>query len=191
MAEAEAMSKAGNGDAAAVAETKPPAPGRETQELLKRASRGDKGSRQAIRALFADGERGRHIVESLGSSAEWLKRSIVRGAAGENVAAQEAIARKIEAVRTELAGPDPTPVTWLLAGRAAICWWLVNWYENAVQDCDRMSIAQANHHQLKIDRAHSRFLSAVRTLAQVRKLALPALQVNIARNQVNVAETRP
>ena len=68
---------------------------------------------------------------------------------------------------------------------------LVNWYENSAHNCDRMSIAQANHHQLKIGRAHSRFLSAVRTLAQVRKLALPTLQLNIARNQVNVAETRP
>jgi hypothetical protein len=40
----------------------------------------------------------------------------------------------------------------------------------------------------KIDKAHARFLTAVRTLAQVRKLALPTLQVNIAKNQINVAE---
>jgi hypothetical protein len=53
-----------------------------------------------------------------------------------------------------------------------------------------MSIAQANFHLGRIDKAHARFLSAVKTLAQVRKLALPTLQVNIARNQVNVAETR-
>ena len=52
------------------------------------------------------------------------------------------------------------------------------------------TIAQADLQQRKIDKAHARFLSAVRTLAQVRKLALPTLQVNIARNQVNVAETR-
>ena len=97
----------------------------------------------------------------------------------------------IESVRAELAGPDPTPMERLLAERAALCWMLVNWHESSVLNCDRMSIAQANHHQLRIGRAHSRFLSAVRTLAQVRKLALPALQLNIARNQVNVAETRP
>jgi hypothetical protein len=114
----------------------------------------------------------------------------VSKAGGENLAAQEPVADKIESVRSELAGPDPTPMERLLAERAALCWWLVNWYENSVQDCDRMSIAQANHHQAKIGRAHSRFLSAVRTLAQVRKLALPSLQLNIARNQVNVAETR-
>jgi hypothetical protein len=141
--------------------------------------------------LFADGDRGRHLLESFGSSAEWLKRTIVRRAAGENVASQEAIVRVIESVRSELAGPDPTPMERLLAERAALCWMLVSWYENSAHNCDRMSIAQANHHQLKIDRAHSRFLSAVRTLVQVRKLALPTLQLNIARNQVNVAETRP
>jgi hypothetical protein len=140
---------------------------------------------------LADGDRGRSYLESFGSSAEWLKRTIVRKAAGENVAVQEAIAGQIESVRSELAGPDPTPMERLLAERAALCWMLVNWYENSVQDCDRMSIAQANHHQAKIGRAHSRFLSAVRTLAQVRKLALPVLQLNIARNQVNVAEARP
>lgn len=53
-----------------------------------------------------------------------------------------------------------------------------------------MSIAQANYFQQRLDKAHARFLSALRTLAQGRKLALPTLQLNIARNQVNVAETR-
>jgi hypothetical protein len=38
-----------------------------------------------------------------------------------------------------------------------------------------------------MDRAHRRYLSALRTLALVRKLALPVLQVNIAgKQQVNV-----
>ncbi len=36
-------------------------------------------------------------------------------------------------------------------------------------------------------RAHKRYLSAIKTLALVRKLAVPVLQVNIARKQVNVA----
>jgi hypothetical protein len=38
-----------------------------------------------------------------------------------------------------------------------------------------------------MDRAHRRYLSAIKTLATVRKLALPVLQVNIAKKQVNVA----
>ena len=54
-----------------------------------------------------------------------------------------------------------------------------------------MSITQADYFQRRIDRAHRRFLSAVETLARVRKLALPILQVNIARNQqVNTVGSR-
>jgi hypothetical protein len=46
-----------------------------------------------------------------------------------------------------------------------------------------LSVSQADFQQRKVDRAHRRFLSALRTLAQIRKLALPSLMVNIARNQ--------
>ena len=37
------------------------------------------------------------------------------------------------------------------------------------------------------DRAHRRYLSAIRTLAQVRRLLTPAVQINVGENQVNVA----
>jgi hypothetical protein len=64
----------------------------------------------------------------------------------------------------------------------------VNQYENTYANASGWNISQADLQHRKIDKAHARFLTAVRTLAQVRKLALPTLQVNIARNQVNVAE---
>jgi hypothetical protein len=186
------MSGAENGDAmaGAIAKTKAPAPGQETRELLKRASQGDQDCLPAVRALFADGDRGRHYLDSYGASAEWLKSSIIEKATGNHVAAREAIAQKIDFVRAELAGPNPTPIERLLAERAALCWMLVNWHENSIESGGSMSVAQANYFQSRLDKAHSRFLSAIRTLAQVRKLALPTLQLNIARNQVNVAETR-
>jgi hypothetical protein len=41
--------------------------------------------------------------------------------------------------------------------------------------------------QDRINRVHRRYLTATKTLATIRKLALTALQVNIARKQVNVA----
>jgi hypothetical protein len=40
---------------------------------------------------------------------------------------------------------------------------------------------------LSTRRAHRRLLSALEALARVRKLALPALQVNIGQDQVNMA----
>jgi len=45
----------------------------------------------------------------------------------------------------------------------------------------------ADYHLRRQDRAHRRFLTAMKTLATVRKLGLPVLQVNIGENQVNVA----
>jgi hypothetical protein len=172
----------------AVSRPKPPAPGQETRELMKRASKGDEACLPAIRALLADGDRGESYRDWYGSSAEWLRRSIIDKAAGKNVTVQEAIRQKLDTVRSELEGPNPTPIERLLAERASLCWFLVNWYETTLQSVEGMSLHQAQFHIRKIDKAHGRFLTAVRTLAQVRKLALPTLQVNIAKNQVNVAE---
>jgi hypothetical protein len=42
-----------------------------------------------------------------------------------------------------------------------------------------------------MDGAHKHYLSSLKTLAVVRKLAVPVLQVNIARRQVNVAGVCP
>ena len=50
---------------------------------------------------------------------------------------------------------------------------------------DGMTLAQSEHAQRRMDRAHRRFLSTLKTLAAVRRLALPALQINVARQQVN------
>jgi hypothetical protein len=70
----------------------------------------------------------------------------------------------------------------LLAERASFCWFILHWDENAYANASGWNISQADLQHRKIDKAHARFLSAIRTLAQVRKLALPTLQVNIARN---------
>jgi hypothetical protein len=174
----------------AVSRPKPPAPGQETQELVNRASQGDQSCLPAVRALLADGGRGEFFREGYGSSAEWLRQSIIEKAAGPNIVAQEAIRRKIDAVQAELAGENPTPIERLLAERASLCWFLVNWHENSLQRAKGMSVTRVDLQQRKIDRAHGRFLSAVRTLAQIRKLALPTLQLNVARNQINVARAQ-
>jgi hypothetical protein len=55
------------------------------------------------------------------------------------------------------------------------------------QQSKDLSIQQAEYWQNRIDRAHRRYLSAIRTLATVRKLAVPVLQLNIAKKQVNIA----
>jgi hypothetical protein len=137
--------------------------------------------------LLADPVVGADYRECVGSPEVWLQQRLIRKAVGENVLGEEAIEQQLDKIRSELEGLNPTPIERLLAERASLCWFIVHRYENVYANSSGRSIAQAEYHQRKIDKAHARFLASLRTLAQVRKLAVPAIQLNIAKNQVNLA----
>ncbi len=155
--------------------------------MAKRAGKGDESCLPEVRALFADGEYGASIREANGSWAARLRHCLSEKAAGKNILIREAIEQKLQLVQAELEGPNPTPIERLLAERASLCWFIVHRYELAYANSKDWSIAQADFQHRKIDKAHARFLSALLTLARIRKLALPTLQVNIGKQQVNVA----
>ena len=157
------------------------------EALLKRAARGDASCVPELKALF-EHPAALPILRACGSPPEWLEKELVESASGENLAIREALLRKLAEVRRELEGPNPSPIERLLAERAAICWWIVHRFESAAATARDPSIPLADFHQRRIDRAHGRFLSSLKTLATVRKLALPALQVNIGMNQLNTIE---
>jgi hypothetical protein len=52
---------------------------------------------------------------------------------------------------------------------------------------ESMALELGTYYQRCLSAAQKRYLAAIKTLALVRKLAVPVLQVNIARKQVNVA----
>jgi hypothetical protein len=71
--------------------------------------------------------------------------------------------------------------------RIAATWLQLHYFETLyAQNMDELTIAQSEFHQKRIDRAHQRHLSAVKTLAQIRKIG-PAVQINIAEKQINTA----
>jgi hypothetical protein len=189
MAEEADMSAVATQDSApgVVAKAKPLASDEEFASLIERAVCGDTTSIAAVQALLAEEKLGQALVDSVGSPTEWLRQGLIAQAGGQSVLVQEAIRRKLDSIQAELEGESPTPVERLLAERATLCWFMANWHESVFTNADGWPEHQAELQQRKIDRAHARFLSAVRTLAQVRKLAVPALQVNIAKHQVNVA----
>ena len=181
----------------AFSESKPPSDAKpkvaskeEARDILRRAEEGDAKSLSELRGLLDDETRGNRLIERYGSPAHWLESRLIQQSAGKNIAIREAMNRKLSGLRAELAGPSPSPLEQLLVERAVLCWLTVHVYEDRYATAGEMSYRQAEFHERRIDRAHSRFLSAVKTLATVRKLALPALQVNIAENQVN-AGPRP
>jgi len=159
------------------------------RKFLKRAQSGDASTLPALRKLLQDPASVDHFG---GNLAEQAELSLIEAAAGKNLMFREALLRKLELMRAELAGPDPTPLERMLVGRVVACWLQVQdadvRYAQGQQGC---TFAQGEYHQRRMDRAHKRYLSAIKTLALVRKLALPVLQVNIARKQINVAGACP
>jgi len=105
----------------------------------------------------------------------------------------EAQRRQCAALRRELEGPAPTPIERLLVSRIVLCWLHLYCveaiYGHAVEQ--GLSIAQHDFHQRRLSLVQSRYLAAIRTLAQVRRLPVPNVQVNIAEQQLNVAAMTP
>ncbi len=156
--------------------------------LIQRAMKGDKSCKGEFDALLDEPERGAAVVEFFGNLAGRVESLLVEKIAGaNNITGRSAIPRKMERLRAELEGPSPNPIERLLAERAVFCWLVVWQYESVLVHASEMTNKQSEFHQRRIDAAHRRFLSAVRTLAQVRKLGIPSIQVNIGQNQVNVA----
>jgi hypothetical protein len=155
---------------------------------VKRAERGDESALPAVRELLLRPE----AVDLLGGDlARQAERSLINVAAGKNLAFREALLRKLELMRAELAGPGPTPLERLLVERVAACWLHLHDLETRFAQARNLLITQADHQQRTIDRAHRRYLTAIKTLAVVRRLAVPALvaQVNIAGQQVNTVKS--
>ena len=158
----------------------------EALQIIERAESGDAKVLPALRELL---EQVPAIRDCLGADLEGaVKKLITSSMAGEeNLAFRESLDGKLEAMRKELAGPSPNPVEALLIDRVVACWLQVQEADLRYAQMGNCTIAQANFHLKRQDRAHRRFLSALKTLATVRKLALPTLQVNIAETQVNIA----
>jgi hypothetical protein len=156
----------------------------ETETLLARARRGDESTLPALRKLF---DQAPESCARLGDAAELAEKALLKRAAGKDLALRELMRRRLARVRDELAGPDPTPLEQLLAERAALCWLDANVTDALYATDEGISFKQAEYQGRARERAQRRFLQAVKTLAMVRKLGLPSIQVNIGENQVNVA----
>jgi hypothetical protein len=151
--------------------------------LLDRAQRGDETTLPVLDKLLNDPR----YIDAFGDLARLAENTLARKFAAKDVAVREGLYRKMDALRAELAGPAPPPLERLLVERIVACWLHLYHLEMLYASRDSMSLELAAHFQRCIDRAHKRYLTALKTLAVVRKLAVPVVQVNIAKKQVNVA----
>ena len=151
---------------------------------IRKAERGDAAALAVVReALKQPG-----IPDAMcGNAATEALRLLVTAYAGENPVAREATVCKLVEMRAELSGPAPTALEKLLVERVLATWLHLHTVERGYAGREGMSLAQGLYYQKCLTAAQKRYLAAIKGLADVRKLALPALQVNIAKKQVNVA----
>lgn len=159
----------------------------DAMKLIRKAEQGDRKVVPALRQwLDAHPAYWDHVADLARTTQEAL---ITKLGGDKNLAVQETYARKCAAMGQELAGSDALPLERLLVERIVLCW-LHLYYAEAIyaQNMGDLTLRQADFHQRRITKAHNRYLSAIRTLAHIRRLGVPAVQVNIGEQQVNVAQ---
>lgn len=167
-------------------ETKAIAPA-DPHEILLLAQAGDKDANEEVARRLHDGDAYATTILDLTNQArvQWANL-----AAGKDfTAARDAIMRQTDRLQHELAGLNPTPLERLLTERIALCWLHVQALEMR-SGATMPKQAWGDIYEKRLDRANRRFLDAVKALALVRRLALPAVQVNIAAaggQQVNLS----
>jgi hypothetical protein len=108
--------------------------------------------------------------------------------AATTVSERAALARRLGHTRRELDGPSPTPIERLLVDRIVTCGLELSYLEERfAQTLRDGDVAAQKHLDHLVDRAHRRYLLAIKMLAQVRRLTVPVVQLNMANQQVNVA----
>jgi len=154
--------------------------------LLPAANLGDQAAITGLRAVL-DGTPA--LWDQVGDLGRQAELALVRTAAGSNAVAKEAITRRLDAVRRDAAGLNPTALERLLADRVAIGWLSLAVAEGTYHQALERGVGASDDefHQRRVERAQRRYLAAIKALAQVRRLGVPALQVNIGEKQINVA----
>jgi hypothetical protein len=107
----------------------------------------------------------------------------------EDLASKELLRHQLESMRVEVAGENPSALERLLAERVVATWLEVQLFAGLyAMGMKNETFSQGEYRQKQVDGAHRRHLSAVKALAQIRKMG-PAVQINIAEKQINTAGT--
>ena len=158
--------------------------------LTRRAQDGDVGALAELRKVL-DADPG--WWQQTGNVAWQAENAWLKTYAGTDELAKEVVSRKMRALRRELRGPAPSLLEDLLVTRIVLNWLTLYYaeglYAQRLRQPEGLSLEASTHCQERIDRGQKRYLAAIRALAQLRHLGppAPAVQVNVAEKQVNVA----
>jgi hypothetical protein len=156
------------------------------QDLLRLAEKGEEDAVPKIRQILNEHP---DLAWQFVDVAHIAEDALIEGMTKEgDLAAKELIRCQLEALREQIAGKNSSALERLLSERVVVTWLEVQLFEALyAQNMRTLTIPQAEHYQKRLDRAHRRHLSAIRALAQIRKLLKGGAitQINIADKQIN------
>jgi hypothetical protein len=136
--------------------------------LLARAEQGDRSVLPELRAVLdANADLWRHY----GDLAAQAEAALIAMAAGSNLLLAKTLQLKLKAMKDELA--SESPLERLLVERVSATWLQVNIFDGLLAQANGVSEARLKILQRQQDAAHRRHLTAIRTLATVKKLLTP------------------
>ncbi len=164
----------------------------ELRAVSEKAEAGDKEARKELRRLVRASSP--EVIGRVSDIGRRAGRILAHTAAGGDPFTEEALYAKLDAMRVEIAGENPTPLEVLLTERVVSLWIFTALLEVLVSaqyqkrlgdGAKRISPSYIIQQSRILDSATRRYLAAMRELARVRKLraGAPPVQVN---TQVNV-----
>lgn len=159
---------------------------KELQTLLDKADKDDPKSKDR-RALALFLSKHPHLWRYVGDFMEQAALNLVDTMQSTPVA-RTAISAAADELPHDLALPGDGELERLLIQQIVLCWLRLAYVEHqftgATMKGDN-TMTQVQHWDKRLNAAQRRYLRAIETLARVRKLGVPAVQVNIAQQQVN------
>jgi hypothetical protein len=164
----------------------------ELRALSEKAEAGNKESRKELRRLVRSSSP--DVIAEASSIASRAERMLVKTISAGKPLMEEALEERMDQMRAEIAGENPTPLEVLLTERVVAGWLLVEVLEGLIAaqyqrdvTAHRVPPAHVIQQSRILESATRRYLAAIRELARVRKLqaGTPPVQVN---TQVNILQ---
>ena len=158
--------------------------------VLVRKTQKDKPRQRDVEALRRHLESHPELWRIAGDVAQHAFVKLVDVISGDQEALRASLKTGQSAMRQELGFRQATALERLLIDRVILCWLRlhhVDFWHTAVMEKNTSS-PRANYWERRLSAAEHRYLRACESLARIRKLKLPSLQVNIAEKQINVMD---
>ena len=156
----------------------------EEEAILEAAGHSVEGSRPKVRALL---DRKPDLARSVPVLSRWVEKQLIQRAS-KQVLGQEVLRAQLVSMRASLTEPRDGELERMLVESVSLAWLALTHSEHvrAAKWAEGSNTEALDFWNRHVGKLRSDFLRTCKTLATVRRLHGPSLQVNIAEKQVNL-----